>query len=129
MNSTVGAISTEPVWCSASPLLGSAVKFGSSPSARLIFTTPLRVFHRSMSVTNAGGQFAARYLVEEGDLRVQRGHDERRVHLVAIGEHGPADPSAAHDQPVDASVSADLGTELAADAAIAADTAPMPPSG
>ena len=35
--------------------LGSAVKLGSSASARLIFTTPDRVFHRSMSLTKSAG--------------------------------------------------------------------------
>ena len=59
MNSIDGDISTEPVWCSAnppsSPVLGLAVKLGSSASARLIFTTPERVFQRSMSPTKSSG--------------------------------------------------------------------------
>ena len=58
MYGMVGAISTEPVWCSCRFVPGSAVKSGSSASARLILTTPLRVFQCSMSVTKSSGRFA-----------------------------------------------------------------------
>ena len=56
MYSMVGAISTEPVWCSCRLDPGSAMKSGSSDRARLIFTTPLRVFQCSMSATKSGGR-------------------------------------------------------------------------
>ena len=54
-NSIVGAMSRDPVWWSCRLWPGLAVKLGSSDSARLIFTTPLRVFHRSMSLTKSAG--------------------------------------------------------------------------
>ena len=57
MYGMVGAISTEPVWCSCRFVPGSAVKSGSSARARLILTTPLRVFQCSMSVTKSSGRF------------------------------------------------------------------------
>ncbi len=53
--SIVGAISIEPVRCSAIPELGLAVKLGSSDSATLTFTTPLRVLKCSMSLTKSSG--------------------------------------------------------------------------
>ena len=71
MYSIVGAISTEPVWCSCRLVPGSAVKSGSSASARLILTTPLRVFQRSMSVTKSAGRFCAADMVKERGARVQ----------------------------------------------------------
>jgi hypothetical protein len=59
MYSMVGAISTEPVWCSCSWDPGSAMKSGSSARARLIFTTPLRDFQCSMSETKSSGRYSA----------------------------------------------------------------------
>ena len=50
--------STEPVWCSCRFFPGIAVKSGSSDIATLIFTTPERVFQRSMSVTKSAGRSA-----------------------------------------------------------------------
>ena len=89
------------------------MKLGSSASARLIFTTPLRVFQCSMSRDEVVGQLGARNLVEEGDLRVQRGDHQRRVDLVAVLEHRAVHPAVADEQPGDAGVGADLGAEAA----------------
>ena len=130
MNSIVGDISTEPVWCSAIPSLGSAVKLGSSASARLILTTPERVFHRSMSVDEVLGQLGARQLLEEGGLGVQARHDQRRPQLLAADEDDAGRATVAGRDTLSTRASVRISAPNArAERAIAADTAPMPPSG
>ena len=109
---------------------GSAVNSGSSASARLIFTVPQRVRQCSMSSTNVVGSCDSFDLLEERDLRVDRGDDERRRQLLAAVERdadargrrgsGPARPRAF--------VRISAPNDCAA-AAHASPTAPMPPSG
>ncbi len=43
------------MWCGCISVPGTDVKLGSSLIATLTFTTPLRVFHRSMSHTKSAG--------------------------------------------------------------------------
>ncbi len=59
------------------------------------------------------GQLGARNLVEERDLRVQRGDHQRRVDLLAVLEDRAVHPAAADDEPRDPCVGADLGAEAA----------------
>ena len=93
MYSMVGAISTEPVWCSCRLEPGSAMKSGSSARARLIFTTPLRVFQCSMSPGEVRRQVLPADLVQERGPRVQGGHDHPGPQLVAVVQHHPAGPA------------------------------------
>ncbi len=90
---------------------GSAVNSGSSASARLIFTVPERVRQLSMSSTNVVGELRSLDLLQERDLRVDRGdHERRRQLLAAVERH--ADRAAVADQhALDARVRADLGAE------------------
>ena len=109
--------------------LGSAVKLGSSASARLILTTPERVFQRSMSATKSSGSSVRGRWSRKAIFGCRRGDDGRRGELFAVLEHDAGDAAVAGGHRLDACVGADLGAELRADFAIAAETAPMPPSG
>ena len=109
----VGAISTEPVWCSCRFVPGSAVKSGSSASARLILTTPLRVFQCSMSVTKSSGRFCAADVVQERGARVQRGDDDLAVISWPFSRTTPAARPFVEQDPGDPGAGPDLGAELA----------------
>ena len=58
-----------------------------------------------------GGELGAREVVEEGDLRVQAGDDERRGELLAVLEHDAGDAPVAGADRVDPRVGAELGAE------------------
>ena len=58
-----------------------------------------------------GGELGAREVVEEGDLRVQAGDDERRGELLAGLEHDAGDVPVAGADRVDPRVGAELGAE------------------
>ena len=124
----VGAISTEPVWCSCRLVPGSAVKSGSSDRARLILTTPLRVFQCSMSVTKSSGRFAR----PTWSRNAVRGC--RLVTTTLAVSRWPFSSSTPAARPLlsrirltRASVRISAPTARAA-FAIASETAPMPPS-
>ena len=98
--------------------------------ATLIFTTPERLFHPSMSATNVLGQLAAVHQVQERHLRMHAADDDRRRQLLPRRQRDADRPAPAHEDRPDARVDADL---RAADSgpmrAIEAATAPMPPCG
>ena len=66
-----------------------------------------------MSADEVVGQLGARNMVEERGFRVKRGDHQRRVDLIAILEDRAVHPAATDDEPRDAGVGADLGTEAA----------------
>ena len=73
------------------------MKSGSSDIATLTLTTPERVFQRSMSQTKSAGSSCAVDQVEERDLRVDAGDDDRRAELVAVLERDADGAAAAHE--------------------------------
>ena len=77
----------------------------------MTLTVPDRVFHRSMSVDELGGQLVAVEQPEEGDLRVSGGDDDRAGELLAaLQRHAVALPSAVEIRG-DRRLGADLGAE------------------
>ena len=71
---------------------GSAVNSGSSESARLIFTVPLRVFQCVMSLHELVRQLGrVMSCSQEGDLRVTGRDDDRRDELLATLERDAVD--------------------------------------
>jgi len=90
------------------------VKSGSSASARLILTTPLRVFQRSMSVTKVVGQVRPADVIEETRLR---GCRELTTTLAVscwpFSSSTPAGAAVVQQDPADPGVGADLGAVLA----------------
>ena len=129
MYSIDGAISTDPVWCSASSVPGSAVKSGSSERARLILTTPLRVFHRSMSSTKSAGSSVALMWSRKAVW------GWRVVTTTGARISSPLSSTTPRTRPLVTMVRATRAPvrisapRLRADRSMASATAPMPPSG
>ena len=90
---------------------GSAVNSGSSASARLIFTVPLRVFQWVMSFTKSAGSSVAFSWSRNVILGWHVGDDDRRDQLLAAVEHHAASPAVLGLDRRDAGVHADLGAE------------------
>ncbi len=128
MNSIDGAISTEPVWCSARSLPGSAVKFGSSARARLILTTPLLVFQCLMSLAKSDGRLCS----PTWSRKAVRGCSVLTMVPALISSPLPsATPTArpfSTRTRLTGALSLTSTPKPRAAASIASDTAPMPPS-
>ncbi len=107
----MGAISTEPVWCSACPSLGSAVNDRQSVDGEVDLhdaaarPPALDVAHEVV------GQVSRADVLEEGALGVQAGDHGRRPQLLTRLEDSALDPAVRHEQRSDWRAGPDLGPE------------------
>ena len=105
------------------------MKFGSSASARLILTTPERVFHRSMSETKSSGRSVRGRWSRKAILGCRLVTTSGAVSCSPLSSTTPVTwPLLVLTDSTRVLVRSSA-PNVRADLAIAAETAPMPPSG